>query len=313
MVGGEARLGARRVRAVRKRESTSDRVFTIVNGAFLGTVLVVTAYPLLFVLASSLSSADAVLSSRVVIWPVGLNLEGYRAVFLDPRIVRSFVNTIYYTSVGTVINIAMCIAIAYPLSRRDLVGRNVFTFVLAFTMFFNGGLIPTYLLVLRLGLINTIWALVLTDAVVVYHVIITRTYFQSTIPSELLDSAKIDGCGNIRFLLRIVMPLSAPIIAVITLYSAVMHWNTFFKALIYIQEADKHPLQLVLRSILIQNQINIQDEQFIQDLELQARLLRTQAILKYALIVVASVPVLILYPIIQRHFVKGVMIGAIKG
>jgi multiple sugar transport system permease protein/putative aldouronate transport system permease protein len=208
------------------------------------------------------------------------------------------------------INIALTVMAAYPLSRRDLVGRNFVMFFYSFTMFFGGGIIPLYLLVRSLGMVNTRWAMLIPNAMAVWNVILTRTYFQSSIPHELLESSQIDGCSNSRFVWSIVLPLSKPIVAVISLFYGVMHWNTFFHALIFLKDSDLYPLQIVLREILIQNQM---DNTMMMDIEQQQHREMLAALLKYSLIIVASVPVLLIYPFVQKYFVKGVMIGAIKG
>jgi putative aldouronate transport system permease protein len=224
---------------------------------------------------------------------------------------RGYRNTIFYTVVGTVINLFLTTLAAYPLSRRDLPGRNIFMFLITFTMFFHGGLIPTYLVVKGLGMVDTFWALVIPNAIATYNLIVMRTYFQTSIPWELQEAALIDGCSNTRLLLKIILPLSKPIIAVMVLFYAVMHWNAFFNALIYLRDEELYPLQLILREILIMNQTSLSDDASIQ-FGMDEKLLLAESI-KYALIIVASVPVLIMYPFVQRHFVKGVMIGSIKG
>jgi multiple sugar transport system permease protein/putative aldouronate transport system permease protein len=292
------------------RETLGDRIFTFFTYFILSCAMIIVLYPLIYVVSASFSSANAVLSGKVWLWPVDFTLDGYAAVFRHEGVVTGYINTIFYTVVGTAINIAMTIMAAYPLARKDFCGRNIIMFIFAFTMFFNGGLIPTYLLVKDLGMINTRWAMIIPGALSVWNVIITRTYFQANIPDELLEAAKLDGCSDLTFIKSIVIPLSTPIIAVMTLFYAVGHWNEFFNALIYLNDPELYPLQLVLREILVQNEVK---PNMILDPELRQRMDNLRELLKYSLIVVASVPVLIMYPFIQKYFVKGIMIGAIKG
>jgi multiple sugar transport system permease protein/putative aldouronate transport system permease protein len=211
--------------------------------------------------------------------------------------------------VGTLVNLAVTILAGYALSRKDLVGRNFFMFLFAFTLLFNGGIVPTYLVVNQLGLINTRWALIIPQALSVWNLIITVTYFRTSIPPELLEAAQLDGCNDFQFLARVVLPLSTPIIAVLTLFYAVSHWNEYFAALLYLNKQELYPLQIMLRNILVQNQIDFT----MIDISAYAARQAMRELLKYALIVVASVPVLLIYPFVQRYFIKGIMIGAIKG
>jgi putative aldouronate transport system permease protein len=292
------------------KETRSDRIFNIVNYSLLSVLLIIVLYPLIFIVSASFSSPSAVVSGKVWLFPVDFSLEGYKAVFEHKLIVKGFMNSIFYTVVGTAINVILTILAAYPLARHDLYGKKVIMFLFVFTMLFNGGLIPNYLLVKDLGLLDTRWAMILPTALSIWNVIITRTYFQQTIPKELLESAQIDGCNDIKFLLKIVLPLSGPIISVISLFYAVGHWNQFFNALIYLKDPNLYPLQLVLRDILIQNEI---DFSMMGNAEQIASLTGLRELLKYSIIVVATVPLLIVYPFVQKHFVKGVMIGSIKG
>ncbi|UNK16872.1 carbohydrate ABC transporter permease [Paenibacillus sp. N3/727] len=292
------------------KESGSDRLFTIFNYVMLSIVLIVVLYPLIYVVSASFSSSSAVLSGRVWLWPVEPTLEGYKAVFKNTMVVKGFMNTIFYTMAGTAINLVLTVMAAYPLSRKDFQGRNVFMLLFVFTMLFNGGLIPTYLIVKDLGMIDTVWAMLIPGALSVWNVIIMRTYFQTTIPSELLEASQLDGCTDFRFLRSIVLPLSGPILAVIALFYAVGHWNQYFNAMIYLKRADLYPLQLVLRDILVQNEVNIE---MLGDAKTAAARQGLRELLKYSLIVVTSVPLLVVYPFLQKFFVKGVMIGSIKG
>jgi putative aldouronate transport system permease protein len=244
------------------------------------------------------------------LWPVDITIDGYKAVFNNPRIVTGFQNSLFYTVAGTFVSVVLTILAAYPLSRKDLAGRNVFMFFFMFTMLFGGGIIPTYLVVRETGLLDTRLALIIPTALSVWNMIITRTFFQVTIPDELLEASQLDGASDFRFVWDNVIPLSGPIIAVNALFYAVGQWNTYFNALIYLTNQDLFPLQLILREILVQNQINFDQ---ITDVEELMRRQDLRDLLKYSLIVVASVPVLIIYPFVQKHFVRGVMIGSLKG
>lgn len=295
--------------AVKLYRSKSDHLYMWAVYVFTLTASLVILVPLIFVLAASFSSPEALLSARVYLWPVEFNLRGYKMIIEHDMLITGFRNTFLYASLGSLINIVMTILAAYPLSRKDLKVRNGVMFLFAFTMLFNGGLIPTYLLVKDLRMINTIWAMMIPNAMAVWNVIITRTYFQSNIPGELLESASIDGCDDFRFLLKIAIPLSTPIIAVNILLYAVGHWNSFFNALIYLNDNKLYPLQLVLRDILIQDDTAGVSMDVTKQLEQQ----KLRYLLQYSTIVVATVPVAILYPFIQKYFVSGIMVGAIKG
>ena len=292
------------------RESSQDRLFNTVNKVFLSVCFLVVLYPLLYVVSNSFSSPEAVISGRVWLWPVQPSLEGYKLVFESGEIWLGYANTIFYTFFGTLINVVLTVMLAYPLSRKDFAGRNAIMFMVTFTMMFSGGIIPTFLLVRSLGILNTRWAMLLPSAITVWNVIITRTYFQTSIPAELLESAQLDGCSNTRFILTVVVPLSGAIVAVITLFYAVMHWNTFFSALIYLRDSKLYPLQIILRAILLENQI---DYTIVTNLEQEEARQMIASLLKFSLIVVASVPVLLVYPFVQKYFVRGVLIGALKG
>jgi multiple sugar transport system permease protein/putative aldouronate transport system permease protein len=291
-------------------ESRGDRIFTICNYIFLSLLVLSVLYPLIYVLSASLSSTKAVASGRVWLFPVEFSLLGYKTIFEYSKIWVGYGNSMFYMIVGTTVNVILTILAAYPLSRRDFYGRGIFMFLFVFTMMFNGGLIPNYLLVQDLGLLNSRWALIIPNALSVFNVIITMSFFKSTIPNELLESAQLDGCNDFKFLFKIVLPLSAPIIAVISLFYAVGHWNSYFGALIYLRDASLFPLQLILRDILVQNSV---DPSMMGDATQMANKIGLQQLLKYSLIVVSSLPVLIAYPFVQRFFVKGVMIGSLKG
>lgn len=286
-----------------------DRAFMVVVYVLLILFMAVIIIPVLFIIASSFSSPIAVSTGKVLFWPVDFSVEGYRRIFQVPTIVSGFRNTIVYTVVGTVINIAVTVLAAYPLSRQDIKGRNAFMGIFVFTMLFNGGMVPTYLVVNGLGMLDTIWAMVLPTAMSVYNMIICRTYFRENIPWELYECASIDGCRDSTFLVKVVIPLSKPILAVMVLLYAVGHWNGYFNALLYLRTPSKVPLQIILRDILIAggSQININDVS--QVLEQQY----IKNLLQYSMIIVSTVPILMLYPLIQRYFIRGIMVGAIKG
>lgn len=292
------------------KESSKDRLFTVVNYVILSIFLIIVLYPLLYIVSASFSSSEALVSGRVWLWPVEPTLEGYKAVFGHKKITAGFYNSFVYTLFGTIISVILTILAAYPLSRKDLAGKNIIMFLFVFTMLFSGGLIPTYMLVKDLGMLDTRWAILLPSALSIWNIIIARTYFMMSIPDELLEASRIDGCDDFRFVSRIVLPLSAPILAVISLFYAVGQWNSFFTALIYLKDPGLYPLQLVLRDILVQNQLDLE---MINDVQEHASKIGLAEKLKYSLILVASLPVLIIYPFVQKHFVKGVMIGSLKG
>lgn len=291
------------------KQSKGDRAFTIINDLLLLVGFLIVLYPLIYILSSSFSAPKAVATGKVVLWPVDISLRGFEAVFEHKAIVTGFLNTIFYTVAGTAVNIVMTVMAAYPLSRRSMPGRRVILFLFTFTMIFNGGLIPSYLLNSDLGLINTRAVMIIPLAISVYNVIICRTFFESTIPDELLEASQIDGCSHFRFLLQMVVPLSKSIIAVLILYYALGHWNSYFQAFIYITDRSKFPLQIILRDILVLNSVN----DIIADPQLYAARQGMAELLKYSLIVVSSAPFMIAYPFVAKHFVKGVMIGSVKG
>lgn len=293
----------------RLRETKTDRAFNVFNYVFLAIVAFLVIYPLIFVLSASLSNPQSVISGDMWLWPKEFTLDAYEKVFQNKDIINGFINTLKYTVFGTILNVVMTILAAYPLSRRDLKGRGFIMAFIVFTIFFSGGLIPTYLLIRDLGMLNTFWVMIIPNAVAVWNIIIMRTFFQS-IPHELEESAMIDGAGNFRILWSVVLPLSLPVIAVMVLFYSVGHWNSYFQALIYLQDQEKFPLQLILRQILIQGQtddmIKATSESFLtQQLSVEG--------LKYAVLIVVNLPMLMLYPFLQRYFVKGVMIGSLKG
>jgi putative aldouronate transport system permease protein len=293
------------------KQTTSDNVFDVVNTILMIVLFLIVAYPMFFVLIASISNPDYITLGRVVFWPRGLNFRGYERVLQETAVWVAYRNTIYYTLLGTSINVFVTVTGGYALSRKDLPGRSVFMAFLVFTMFFSGGMIPTFLLVRSLGMLNTVWAMVLPNAVSVFNVILCRTFFASTIPDEMLEAARMDGCGNLKFFALVAVPLSMALVAVMVLFYAVGHWNSFFNALIYLTDSSMFPLQLVLRQILLAATVAAQDVTGDPTEFLEAQ--RLAALLRYAVIVVSILPVMVWYPFVQKYFVKGVMIGSVKG
>ena len=254
------------------KPTAGDRVFQVINTIFLLLILAVVIYPLVFVLSASVSEPEMLLKGEVWLFPKGFTLDSYRRVFQNREILMGYINTIKYTVVGTVINLFMTISAAYPLSRKDFYGRGVITAMMVFTMFFSGGLIPRFLLVRDLNLYNTMWALILPGAVSVWNITIMRTFFQTGVPYEIQEAAMIDGCSNIKILTRVVLPLSMPVISVMIMFYSVGHWNAYFNALIYLTDRAKYPLQVILREILIQENMgdmaSIMDEGVIRQMML---------------------------------------------
>lgn len=296
------------------KESRADKAFDVTLFIILTLILIIVAYPLYFVIIASISDPQAVSGGDVTFLPVGFSLDGYAEVFKDTRVMRSFVNSIFYTTVGTCINLIVTIPTAYTLSRRQFAGKKFVTFFYMVTMFVSGGMIPTYLVVKNMQMLDTMWSLIVPGAMSVYNMIVARTFFESSLPEELFEAATVDGCGHTKFFFKIALPLSKAIIAIMVLYYGIGHWNNYFSALLYMKTESKYPLQLVLRSILISNEANL--SMAVTTPEMQAALQEQQALvdlMKYSLIIVSSIPVMILYPFIQKHFVKGVMIGSVKG
>lgn len=297
------------------RRMTSDAIFDTVILIVLTLVFIVVAYPLYFVIISSFSDPKAVAGGQVVWYPIGFNFRGYAEVFKNSQVVTGFINSLIYTTCGTLLNLAVTLPTAYALSRSDFNGNRFVSIFYLVTMFVSGGMIPTYLVVKGCGMLNTIWALIVPGALGVYNMIVARTFFKANLPNELLEAAKLDGCSNTRFFFSIALPLSSSIIAILVLYYGIGHWNSYFSALLYLSDQKKYPLQLVLRSILVLNEAQLQQgtattaEQLAQQ-ERQRQLIE---LMKYSLIIVSSIPVMIVYPLVQKHFVKGVMIGSVKG
>lgn len=273
-------------------------------------ILVAILYPTIYIVSASFSSPGAVFAGRVMFWPVEPSIDGYIAVFKNKDILIGYRNSGFYTLTGTCINIAATLITAYPLSRRDLPFRGFFMFLFTFTMFFSGGMIPNYMLMRSLGFIDNAAVMLIPGAISIYNMIITRTFMQSSIPVELLEASQMDGCSDFRYFFRIVLPLSKAIIAVIALYYAVGHWNAYFNAFIYLNKRNLFPLQLFLREIILTNNF---DPTLDLDPETMLKRQGLADLMKYSLLVVATIPVLSLYPFAQKYFIRGVMIGSLKG
>ena len=274
----------------------SDRASDIILIVICLFMVLIVAYPLYYVLIASVSNPYDVYAGKTFLLPSEFSLQGYKAVFADDRIFTGYMNSIKYTVIGTIFSVIMLYITAYPLAQKDLPGRKFFSIFFIITMYFGGGLVPTYLVVKESGLINNMWALFLPGGVAVGHMINVTNYFQNSIPAELIEAAEIDGCSKLQTFLKIVIPLSMPIMAVMVVFSMVAYWNDWFTALIYLPDPDKAPLPLVLRNILIRSSASA-----------------TQAMIKFASIVVAAAPMLIIYPFVQKYFEKGMMAGAVKG
>ncbi len=300
-------LPAARLRALLGDRPLSSHLFDMLNIALLLGVIFVTLYPMYYIAITSISDGKEVLLGRVRFWPRGLNLQSYQSVLRDPTIIRSLFNSILYTSTGTLINLVLSTLCAYPLSRRDFSGRKLLTLYAAITMFFQGGLIPLYLVVLQLGLLDTMWAIVLVPAINPFYMFIMRTYFQGQ-PTALHEAAIIDGANDVQILGRIVVPLAKPIMATMLLFYAVLHWNSFLHALIFLTEKRRYPLQLILRSVVVESTFDqMNDIGAATDFMVVAKTIR------FSVIMVSTLPILLVYPFLQKYFVKGVMIGALKG
>ncbi|MGI6653433.1 MAG: carbohydrate ABC transporter permease [Christensenellales bacterium] len=305
------------MKSIRIRRTRFDKMFDIVNAVIMLFILFVTLYPLYFVLIASVSDAYEVAKGNVFFSPKGFSLESYINVFREERIWSGYRATLFYAIFGTFFSLILTIPSAYALSKRTMPGRSLLSIYLLVPMYFNGGLIPTYLVMKSIGMVNQWYSLIFIGASSVYNVIVTRVYFQSNVPEELYESARIDGASELRTFFCIALPLVTPIIAVMTLFFAVARWNDYFNALIYVTKNDYLPLQMVLRSILLNSQTALErvdtssmDADAIKN---AARLAYMAEAMKYALIVVSSAPLLVAYPFVQKHFVRGLMIGAVKG
>ncbi len=287
-----------------------DIVFNVFNFTVLSLIMLSVLYPLYFIVIASFSDPTQIYAGKVLLIPKDITFEGYRRVFSDQYIWIGYMNSIFYTTLGTLINLVLTLTAGFCLSRKKLFGRHLIMLLLIITMYFDGGLIPNYLLMQNLKLLDTVWAMVIPNAVSVFNILIARTFFVSSVPEVMIEAARIDGCDDFRLFFRIVLPTSQALIAVLTIFYAVGHWNSYFDALIYLRNQKLYPLQMVLRKILIQNEASAS---MLDDVYSYVEKQRITEIVKYAVIMVASVPMLILYPFLQKYFVKGVMIGAIKG
>ncbi len=290
-------------------EAKGDTVFTAVVYSILFVLAAIVLYPLVYVVSASFSSPNALVKGEVFLWPIRPTISSYQAVIRESRLWLGYQNTILYTVVGVSINVALTILGAYPLSRKDLIGRNAIMMLITFTMFFSGGMIPLYIIIKQMKMINTLWAVILPGAISVTNLIIARTFFATSIPYELQESAFVDGCSNLRTLVSIILPLSMPIVAVLLMFYGVAQWNAYFNAMMYLTDSKTYPLQIILREILMTNSIADATDTTMNSVD---QILLFEG-MKYAVVIVASLPVMCLYPFLQRYFVKGAMIGAIKG
>ena len=293
-----------------KKVYRSEKLFNGIVNVILGICGLLALYPLIFVVSASISDPTAVNSGKVVLWPVGFNIKGYKAILKSKWITTGYRNSLFYTVAGTAINVSATLMAGYALSRKDLYGRKLITLFMMFTMWFSGGIITTYLVVNKIGLYNKWYTLIVMGLISVYNVIITRSFMSGSIPLELQEAARIDGCRDFQIFGRLILPLSKPVIAILCLYYGLGHWNSYFNALIYLKDKNLQPLQIFLREILVQNEaVNMSSDALDTMIE-RAMMAQT---MKYSLIVVASLPMLIIYPFLQKFFVKGVMIGSVKG
>lgn len=290
--------------------STADKIFDTFNYIILAIIMLLVLYPLVFVLSASVSDPMYVVTGKIFLWPRGFNLDAYGKVFSNPTIIRGYANSIFYTVLGTSLSMILTTFAAFALSRPDLRGRKFFTIMITLTMFFSGGMIPLYLVVQKLHLIGNFWSIILPSLMSAYNMIIMRSYFQASIPFSIQEAAVIDGCSPLKLLMKIILPLSVPVMAVVALYYGVARWNSYFSCMLYMgSQKQWWTLQLVIREIVIQATATEMMELGLVSIE---QIMAKEA-LKYTVIIVSSLPLLIVYPFIQKHFVKGVMIGAVKG
>lgn len=301
----------------RMKMSTGEKVFTTVNYIFLASLFVVTLYPLIYVLSASFSDPVAVSSGKMVLWPVEPSLEGYEFVFKYKEIWTGYANTIFYTVVGTMLNLLFTLPAAYALGRKDMAGRGIIMVLFTITMYFSGGLIPTYLNMSSFGLVNNRGALLLVGLVSTYNLIIARTFFASSIPWELQEAAYLDGASTFKIFTKVVLPLSSPIIVVMALYYGISHWNTYFNGMVYLRDRSLLPLQVILKEILTKSQLSaeaLSNGAFTaEEIAEMQRMAETANRMKYCVIVISAAPMLAIYPWLQKYFAKGTMIGSIKG
>jgi len=306
--------------ATHEKISADDKRFYFLNGTLLVVIFMLVLLPILSLFANALSDSNAVASGKVSFWPLardaqsgftfGISLDGFTAAFKNSKLLSGYGNTIFYTAAGTCLNLVLTILAAYPLSRSDLPGRNKFMMIFAFTMIFNAGMMPNYMLMQKLNVMNTRWAMILPMAINVYNMVICRTFFQSTIPRELLEAAQLDGCNDFRFVVSMVLPLSKAVIAVIGLYYGVYHWNAYFNAFMYLSDQSLYPLQIVLREILLSSVVTPEMLEGATTGSVDFNMIH---VMRYAVIIIACLPIWCVYPMLQKYFVQGVMIGSIKG
>lgn len=289
-----------------------DKLFNTINILLVSLIALIILYPLIFVVNASFSDPTRIYEVPLLLYPRGLNVEGYKEVLKSSDIWTGFHNAVIYTGLGTVINLIVTTIAAYPLSRSGLRGKRFFTLFFTITMFFSGGLIPTYLVNQQLGIVNTLWVMILPGALGVYNMILMRTYFSQNIPNDLIESAYIDGANDLWLLWKVVLPLATPIIAVMAMFYGVGRWNAYFDALIYLQDRAKYPLQIILREILVQGQFGQDMNQIIAG-SAESELLMLKMTLKYSVVIVSSLPVLLFYPVVAKYFEKGILVGSIKG
>lgn len=289
--------------------SKKDRLFNLALYTLCVVLIVVVLYPVWFIVIASFSDPSAVAGGKVFLWPVGFTVDGYDELLKQPQVWLGYYNTILYTILGTIIGLAVNVSAAYALSRKDLVGRKFLMGLYVFTMFFSGGLIPIFLTIQEFNLYNTFWVMVLPFSVSAYNIIVTRTFFETSLPQDLWDAAQIDGCGNLRYFFTFALPLSKAVISVIALWTAVWQWNSYFNALIFLRDEKLYPLQLIMRNILITNQ----NFAALGTGEAAMIAMRRANLVRYSMIIIATVPIMCVYPFIQKYFDQGVMIGAVKG
>lgn len=295
----------------RKIRLSSNKIFDIVNYTLLFLMMLLVLYPLYFVVIASFSDPNAIYAGKVVFLPKDVSLDGYKMLFEDPLIWKGYWNTIRYTVIGTSINVVLTVCAAYALSRKKLPGRKALTLFITFTMFFNGGLIATYLLVQKMGLINSMWAVILPVAVGPWNLIVAKSFFENNVPEEFHEVACVDGCSELRAFISVILPISKAIVAIMVLFYAVSHWNSYFNAMLYLTDDQMYPLQLVLRNLLIQTDMTAMSVS--GDMTSLVEQQRIADQIKYGVIIVSSVPVMVMYPFVQKYFAQGVTIGAIKG
>lgn len=294
-----------------KIKYNQDRLYYIICYTVIAILTLVVLYPIIYIISASFSNADSVVQGRVWLWPVDINLDAYKVLFNRKSIWVGYKNTIIYTVGGTVINLVITLMCAYPLARKNLRGRSAIMFLFSFTMLFNGGMIPNYVLVREMGLMNTRWSLMLPGAMSVYNMIVCRTFIQTNIPDEMLEAAQIDGCRDSQFFFRMVLPLSKPIIAVLALWYGVSHWNAYFNAFLYLKDQDLYPLQIFLKELLVQSEQMGETEVVLGSSAAVSQ--HIYVTLKYAVIIISTLPLFCVYPFVQKHFQKGVMVGSVKG